>query len=531
MTAKNPSRAMRFITTLMCQDTPWSVMREAIFLMAQANQIQLSAEPKGSWSQDQEDLFALVSIRTLGTHSVAFPIHWGMSSQEYVTQSSSWVSDPICVDDMMSWFGAPSLCAPQKLLGNRSFVHCALDVLVSAKDEPLLAGLQAWASRLPWSELEQWSPKSSRRMDHGHSLMEVLLFDAKSHTTTSYSHRKAQSDAVMETVLSSGGKLTGAMSRSKTPLAAHISTPMQWDAYIKQGGDADVLISQHDHAHSTSLPLWQHLVENVPSVSEHVSQWATQARADVFGAAQEKAYWHKLNQAVRYGGVNVDMLRSSLKAHPEWPSLRDEHGRSPMMRVVDTHPSAFKLFSAKKYTADVIARDKLGRSLVHHTLASTRGQSLSSDLARFLVGHPALFAPTPSGIGLLSLIGPSCVEPKDINAFKILLKNTPASDWFSCASPQDTDVLVQMYLDAMTNKNAVVLALRAMAEQYASTVSDPNVMGVVRPTNRFDAHHRRPVGAWRHVARFDRTPGGALETHDRFRNVGARCGPLHGKRP
>lgn len=200
-----------------------------------------------------------------------------------------------------------------------------------------------------------------------------------------------------------GLTLLGDNPDTKIPRAAAIDHVTLWDAYMQQGGDPEqpVAIDRGKRV----VPLWQALrahtintghrtsqAHRLRTLRQAVEQWALQNRPTVLDEVEKQEYWDALNETGADG--------STMKSRVDWPDLRDEHGRTPMMVLVQHKSRFLKEFrSIKKAESAFAAQDQDGRTLWYYLLRNNTNDLSTNDID-WLIEHVPL-RPDHQGLGLV----------------------------------------------------------------------------------------------------------------------------------
>lgn len=144
------------------------------------------------------------------------------------------------------------------------------------------------------------------------------------------------------------------------PVALHLCTPEQWDAFLAQGGNPHTKGLFPDQP---DLVLWEALVRRGKTempLLNRVLAWAAEAKEP---QAAEAAYWAHLRRVVDNG----DAIKGKLLARPDWETARDHRGVPALWVAVKRNPALLRLVTEKQDRKGVLtARDHQGRGFWYH---------------------------------------------------------------------------------------------------------------------------------------------------------------------
>lgn len=172
-------------------------------------------------------------------------------------------------------------------------------------------------------------------------------------------------------------------------------------------------------------------------------------------------YWSELNPHNRSQGRSREALWASVVAHPDWMTLRDTQGCSPIMRALRLHPFLIRSLTPRRVPHSFLERDRdaAGRPLAFHLflgLTNTENRSQTGKNPKepyeWLLRLPCL---DTRGRGLLDqweqdkdegtmLAGGSLWRPEGMASLAKANELGPPSNWLS-ARPEDMDAWLDVF--------------------------------------------------------------------------------------
>lgn len=174
-------------------------------------------------------------------------------------------------------------------------------------------------------------------------------------------------------------------STQDTPPGAGIKSTRMWEFFLASGGDPDQPIQDngigHENGRETTrtLPLWRYLLQKQvlgsgggrghdPTLRQALRDWSAEHRADGLQSVDMERYWKGLTRS-----YNIADTLKAIRSIKEWPHLRNDHGQSPLMVVMDNDsgPGVIEALADNKRARSALAAvDAQGRSLWHYLLAN-----------------------------------------------------------------------------------------------------------------------------------------------------------------
>jgi len=178
-------------------------------------------------------------------------------------------------------------------------------------------------------------------------------------------------------------------------------------------------------------------------------------------------YWSELNPHNRSQGRSREALWASVVAHPDWMTLRDTQGCSPIMRALRLHPFLIRSLTPRRVPHSFLERDRdaAGRPLAFHLflgLTNTENRSQTGKNPKepyeWLLRLPCL---DTRGRGLLDqweqdkdegtmLAGGSLWRPEGMAPLAKANELGPPSNWLS-ARTEDMDAWLDVFAGCPEN--------------------------------------------------------------------------------
>ncbi len=158
----------------------------------------------------------------------------------------------------------------------------------------------------------------------------------------------------------------------KDNVARSIVSEQGWNFFLETGGNPHQELKRGDpgdHNYAKSIPLWRYLLESGhrnDSLKEASREWAKSNVSDALSQKDLTDYWNRLGRLT--GSAEV---QKAVRSRPDWPTLRNVDGESPLLMAAHQHMSAVETIgkTAKALPA-LTAVDKFGWNLWHHLLSN-----------------------------------------------------------------------------------------------------------------------------------------------------------------
>lgn len=385
--------ALAFIHTLLADhSTKWETIAQALDLFDSTHLLPL---PKNTTALSTEQ-------NTLITYlGASFFEHWRFS-EEHQSQTSEistrnennnydFLQKP-CVDFLVEKIGADVLCAPRKEFGNHSFLSCFCQKNMNPYNFNF-DSIFLWMEALGTSAFED-----IRVQDHSDEYQSVMGFIFE-RLASGGGTRTLPEQRRWEKILLSNNTNIANITCGGTPAVAYICTPKLWDAYIRDGGNPNTIVTYN----YKEKPLWEALVTKSDDIKDtalnmHLKKWGTAHNKNVEQIITS-AYFTRLTNRVGSYQPRYQDLKDVVTSSPNWFTLVDNEQRTPMMLTVAKHKSAYKIFSAKKYRADLEKRDNKGRNVLAYAIKDST--KISPEALQFLFSVPELITLPEDGRGII----------------------------------------------------------------------------------------------------------------------------------
>ena len=276
-----------------------------------------------------------------------------------------------------------------------------------------LATFPWWCKHTPFPLLAEWAPSGQRgeikAVDSRGGNLADLILTVERHTYDSPSLEHSQIEHVFAL-----GVSPNLIHKNKRPLGDGITHPVQFESFIKAGGDG-ALMSSYDEK---PMPLWERLLlgSGAAKLHETVRAWANEQQGDHIRAKDIADYWERLRQAANHSpGANE--VAGKMRGHEEFLTLRDDEGRNVCMYGIQMHASSWKTLEQKRFAALLPETDQQGRSLWYYAVLN--GPRCGTDTVRFLLTQKVGLKPDQDGRGLLAQVVLS-PQKEDLSKYDLL---------------------------------------------------------------------------------------------------------------
>ena len=243
----------------------------------------------------------------------------------------------------------------------------------------------------------------------------------------------------------------------KDNVARSIVSEKGWRFFLETGGNPYQELKRGepgDNHYAQSIPLWRYLLESGHSNAELKEALREWAKANVSAELSQKDitdYWNRLDRVT--GSAEV---QKAVRSRPDWPTLRNADGESPLLVAAHQHMSAVETIgkTAKALPA-LTAVDKFGWNLWHHLLSE--GQKVTGAALAIAKEHVPPRAQADKGL----LVKLYTRKRKGVSQMNILRSRNlfgpngklPASkpgvptveDWWA-GSPADLETLARAWM-------------------------------------------------------------------------------------
>ena len=183
-----------------------------------------------------------------------------------------------------------------------------------------------------------------------------------------------------------------------------IQSKAAWDFFLSQSGDPKMTVKKRQNDQEVDVPLWKALLEShshhhrtaMAELHEVVEAWSKVLASDDLMQKQLNDYWKGLER-----GYNSADVQKAVRKHPQWPTLRNDKGQSPLFVALQRSIAAVEaLGKMPKAIPALTAVDDQGWTLWHHLLARKDRNFHSPALYRLALEH---VNPMPvAGLGLVA---------------------------------------------------------------------------------------------------------------------------------
>lgn len=341
---------------------------------------------------------------------------------------------------------------------------------------PLLLTLAPFEALARWSKVPRWEEGKKASAPGVALLAGLLAHDMK---TFRYEPSRKTSEASLTDLWLARGMTMNATRSSGNPLVLEASCPSHWDAYLRDGGQPTALVNTaHSDERPVLTPVWKATMDRAPKpLAQHIEQWAKANVSNELEAQVQSAYWQQFD---RY--LNAADIGKKLRNHPDWASLRDASGRTPIMAAAVKHPSAFREFKSKKAEPLLALRDDQGRTVWNHLMGHQN--AFSQEAIAFYLEHVPT-EPGPSGRGWLVQLAldkaddassVQSVLPLEDQA-KVLLRHVGWEPWFAGTDEELTGLatwLAQAVYQPGGSATKTCATLCTVLTHYVQNAPDPH---------------------------------------------------------
>lgn len=341
MTSK-PSAYTEDLGLMITAEMPWSSIRRYALLL----ETQGLWEPQTPIGADNQPL-AVAYLKSMVSRSQQLESHL---SEEQWKDWFEWAPDNV-------W---------SLRLRSGTLAEGVLNTLQTSKSvlNPFLSPI-LW-NHFPEQTLRGWRGGSRDLEENGVGLLGILLTNN-------------QLDPV-RTLLKRGWSWRGVEGKA----ASNIESAEAFELFLETGGDLfqEIQRGSKQDGDFKTLPLWRYLLEKEGAnvydkthqnkLREVVSEWAKTHVADGLETKRLEDYWNSLGR--RSGAAEV---QKAVRAHPDWPTLKNREGQSPLVVALHKNMSAFEgLAKTSKALPALQGVDRQGWGVWHHALSE--GKKLSS---------------------------------------------------------------------------------------------------------------------------------------------------------
>lgn len=382
--------ALNFVHTLLSdKSTKWATIAQALVLF---NNTKLLPKPTDlPLNEEQNILLNYLSACFIDRYRFAEDVHEQVADIS-VHDNHHDFYDKDCVKFLLEYFGEKHLTTARSELNNRSFLTAFCQAHMNMYQQNV-AHVLLWMEQLGTSVFE------NIRVENKDEIYDTLMGCLFEKLSDRFSSNLSSDQRRFATLLVNNETNIANAKYGSTPGVAYFCTTQLWDLYIRHGGDPDIEVPYN----YTSKPLWEALVaksddkKNI-GLSTHLKNWGKNHNKNVQKII-ETAYFTRLNSKIGSYQRRYQDIKDTVTSSPNWPDFEDDEKRTPMMLTVASHKSAYKIFSAKKYRAQLEKRDNQGRNVLAYALKDAN--KITPESFQFLFSIPSLLTLPEDGRGLI----------------------------------------------------------------------------------------------------------------------------------